>query len=58
MAGSLPYIFIPGVGFAKTATLGQRMLSTAVRSVPGGFLAGYGEGEGGLISRDRAMSGG
>ena len=55
MAGSLPYIFIPGVGFAKAATLGQRMLQTAVRSVPGGFLAGYGEGEGDLV--DRAMSG-
>ncbi len=51
MAGGLPYMFIPGLGIAKTASLLARTGRGAASGLLAGAAGGYGEGEGGVMNR-------
>lgn len=51
MAGGLPYMFIPGLGVAKTASLLARTGKAALSGAAAGAAGGFGEGEGGVMNR-------
>jgi hypothetical protein len=51
IVGSLPYMFVPGAGWARTGTLLARLGKTAFAGSAAGALAGFGEGEGDALSQ-------
>ena len=54
LAGGLPYMFIPGLGVAKTASLLARTGKGALSGVIAGAAGGFGEGEGGIANRAKS----